>query len=205
MKKEEFMALGISEELAQLAEEASKKELEGYAAKAEYDSAVEAKTQLEKDIKARDKQLEDLKKSAGNNDEMQKQIAALQEENKTVKEKYEADMKELKLTTAIKLALGDSTHDAELVSGLIDRTKIILTDDGKVSGLEEQVKGLKESKGFLFKESTTPTAGGDIKGNKPGYKPKAGDTSEGSWAKSVAEEMNKEGSTNPYASAWGIK
>ena len=55
-------------------------------------------------------------------------------------------MKELKLTTAIKLAIGDSAHDADLVSGLVDKSKLLLGDDGKVTGLEEQVKALKEGR-----------------------------------------------------------
>ena len=58
MKKEEFVALGISEELAGKAAEASKKELEGYVPKSELDTANAAKAQLEKDISERDKQLE---------------------------------------------------------------------------------------------------------------------------------------------------
>ena len=112
-------------------------------------------------------------------------------------------MKELKLTTAIKLAIGDSAHDADLVSGLVDKSKLLLGDDGKVTGLEEQVKALKEGKAFLFKDST-PAAVRQGSG-KNGYKPKAGETSEGGWAKTVAESLNKETSKNPYADAWATK
>ena len=34
---------------------------------------------------------------------------------------------------------------------LFDKSKLILGDDGKVTGLEEQLKGIQESKAFLFK------------------------------------------------------
>ena len=112
-------------------------------------------------------------------------------------------MEELELTTAIKLAIGDSAHDADLVSGLVDKSKLLLGDDGKVTGLEEQVKALKEGKAFLFRDST-PAAARQGSG-KPGYKPKAGETSEGGWAKTVAESLNKETSKNPYADAWATK
>lgn len=165
MKKEEFVALGISEEQAAKAAEASKKELESYVPKADYEAANQVKGQLEKDIKDRDKQLEDLKKSSGDNAELQKQIETLQAENKAVMEKNEADMKELKLSTAIKLALGESAQDADLVSGLFDKSKLILSDDGKITGLEEQLKSIKESKPFLFKEDKTETQ------NKSGFRP----------------------------------
>lgn len=203
MKKEEFVALGISEELAAKAEEASKKELEGYAPKTDLEALNATKAQLEKDIKVRDKQLEELKKASGSSEELQKQIETLQAENKTAKEKYEADMKELKLTTAIKLAIGESAHDADLVAGLVDRSKLLLADDGKVTGLEEQVKMLKEGKAFLFREpASSQTKQG---GSKPGYKPKAGETAQTSWAKTVAEDLNKGDTKNPYADAWATK
>ena len=99
MKKEDFVALGISEELAVKAEQESKKELEGYVPKTDLEALNATKSQLEKDIKTRDKQLEELKKASGSSEELQKQITDLQAENKAAKEKYEADMKELKLTT----------------------------------------------------------------------------------------------------------
>lgn len=152
MKKEEFVALGISEELAVKAAEASKKELAGYVPKEQLDAANTAKASLENDIAARDRQLEDLKKTSGDNAALQQQIADLQAENKTAKEKYEADIKDLKLSAAIKLALGDSAQDAELVTGLFDRSKLILGEDGKVTGLDEQLKSIQEAKPFLFKE-----------------------------------------------------
>lgn len=152
MKKEDFVALGFGEEQATKAAEASKKELESYVPKADYDAANQVKGQLEKDIKDRDKQLEDLKRNSGDNAELLKQIETLQAENKAAMEKNEADMKELKLSTAITLALGESAQDAELVTGLFDKSKLILSDDGKVTGLEEQLKSIKESKPFLFKE-----------------------------------------------------
>ena len=74
MKKEEFVALGISEELAAKAEQASKKELDEYVPKTDLEAANTARASLEKDIKARDKQLEELKKSSGDNEELKKQI-----------------------------------------------------------------------------------------------------------------------------------
>ncbi len=204
MKKEEFVALGISEEQAAKAAEASKKELESYAPKADYDAASQAKGQLEKDIKDRDKQLEDLKKNSGDNAELQKQIGTLQAENKATKEKNEADMKELKLSTAIKVALAGTVHDVDIVTGLVDKTKMILTEDGKVSGLDEQIKSIKESKAFLFKEGDPGKGGGGNGTGTGGYKPRAGSTNETGFGKGIAEVLNKatEASENPYAKAW---
>ena len=114
--------------------------------------SIKAELKTAKDtIQERDTQLEGLKKSAGDNEELKKQIVTLQNENKTTKEKYEADLKELQITNAIKLAIADKAQDVDLVAGLFDKSKLILGDDGKVTGLEEQLKGIQESKAFLFK------------------------------------------------------
>lgn len=209
MKKEEFVSLGISGELAVKAEKASLKELEGYVTKEQLEAANAAKTGLEKDIKARDKQLEHIKESSGDNETLKTQIETLQADNKTAKEKYESDMKELRMTTAVKLAVAGSAHDVDIVAGLVDKGKLLLSDDGKITGLDEQIKAIKESRGFLFKPepgaAATAGTGAGKPGKGTGYTPKAGETSEGGWAKTVAENLNKEGSTNSYAGAWDTK
>lgn len=118
-----------------------------------YNALADTKTKLENDIKDRDIQLDGLKKidAAG----LQAEIERLQGENKTTKEKYEADMKDLQLTNAIKLALNGKVHDESIVSGLVDKTKLIIGDDGKIVGLDEQITTLKEGKSFLFKSDDT--------------------------------------------------
>ena len=136
-----------------------------------YNSLAESKKQLEKDIADRDRQLEELKKIDA--DGLKSKIEQLQNDNKAAKEKYDADMKDMTLTNAIKLAVAGQVHDEGLVAGLVDKSKLILGDDGKVTGLDEQVKSLKESKSFLFKEKGPEGTGGS-KGNggkgKPGEK-----------------------------------
>lgn len=179
MNKQQFLDLGLTEEQAKKAEVESKKELEGYIPKARFDEVNEAKKQLDKDIKARDKQIEDIKKNAGDNEELKQQIETLQTENKTAKEKYEADLKDLQISNAIKLAIADKAQDADLVAGLFDKSKLILGEDGKVTGLEEQLKELKENKGFLFKTdepTEQPTPGFKLGGNGGNPEPQGGDT-----------------------------
>lgn len=134
-------------------------------AKADYEAL---KTQLEaqkNQIEERDRQLEDLKKNAGNSEALQKQIADLQADNLAARTQYESDMKDLRISSAIKLALGDSAQDADLVAGLFDKGKLILSEDGKVTGLDEQLKDLKKEKAFLFKAEQKPSA--TFKGGKP--------------------------------------
>lgn len=131
--------------------------------KTDFNSLNEEKKRLEGEVTSRDKQLEELKKANGNNAELQEQIKKLQEDNKTDKEKYDADLKNLQVTNAVKLAVTGKVHDEELVAGLIDKEKLVISDDGKVIGLDEQVKSLQTTKTFLFKTE-----------DKPGYKPQNG-------------------------------
>jgi len=136
---------------------AVKKEFPGHAVpKQEFNEALEAEKKLENDIKTRDKQLEELKKETGNAEELQAQIRKLHEENKEAQKKYEACMKELKFTNAIKAALAGKAQDEDIVAGLVDREKLVVLEDGTVAGLDAQIKALQESKAFLFKSSIPP-------------------------------------------------
>ena len=136
-----------------------------------YNATAEAKKKLEMDLADRDKQLEELKKSAGASEDLKQQIQTLQEENKKAKEKYEADLRDLTLTNAIKLAVAGKVHDEALVAGLVDKEKLVIDGD-KVVGLEDQLKGLQENKAFLFKP-----ADGDDK--KPGFQTRVGSDGKG--------------------------
>lgn len=117
--------------------------------KEQYNTLAETKKKLDAGIAERDKQLEELKKIDAEG--LKAEIERLQEENKAATEKYEAELKDIQLANAIKLAVAGKVHDEDLVSGLVDKTKLIIGDDGKIVGLDEQIEALKESKAFLFK------------------------------------------------------
>ena len=209
MKRAEFVALGISEELAAKAEKASLEELKGYVEKSNHDEAVEESKTLKAQVAERDKQLETLKASAGDNEELKKQIETLQTENTAAKEKHEAEMKDLKLTTAIKLAVAGKVHDEEIAAGLFDRTKLVLGTDGKVAGLDEQLKNLQKEKAFLFKEDASGAGSGAGAPGAPGrrrggfYKPRNGETHEDSYASQFAKERNEADKNSSKGSLWG--
>lgn len=159
MKKEEFVALGISDELAEKAATASAEELKGYIPKTRFDEVNEEKKNLQTAKKKAEDDLEELKKTAGDNEALTQQITELQEAAKQKDTEYAEQLKALKLTNAIRLGITDA-QDADLVTGLVDQSKLILGDDGKVTGLEEQLKALRESKPFLFKAKEQDGKGG---------------------------------------------
>ena len=166
MNQEELFAeLGIAADKKEAAKKALTAFLDGaYVPKSRFNEVNEEKKTLTATVADRDKQLETLKKSTGDLDALKNQIKSLQEANKKAQEEADAKMKELRINDAIKLAIVDKAQDVDIVSSLFDKTKLILGDDGKITGLDEQLKELQKNKAFLFKQA----------GPNPKYDPKGG-------------------------------
>lgn len=166
MNQEELFAeLGIAADKKEAAKKALTAFLDGaYVPKSRFNEVNEEKKTLTATVADRDKQLETLKKSTGDLDALKNQIKSLQDANKKAQEEADAKMKELRINDAIKLAIVDKAQDVDIVSSLFDKTKLILGDDGKITGLDEQLKELQKNKAFLFKQA----------GPNPKYDPKGG-------------------------------
>lgn len=171
MEKEKLVEMGLTEEQAEKVIKLHKGIVDGnFVPKSRFNEVNDAKNSLDKQLKERDKQLEDLKKSSGDNEELKNQIANLQKENSEVKKQHEAELKELRLSNAIKVSLAGKVYDEDMAAACFDKSKLILSEDGKVHGLEEQLKSLQENKGFLFKQEQReshyiPNKGGTLKKN----------------------------------------
>lgn len=99
-----------------------------------------------KELETANKTIGDLKKNNADNEELQKTIKTHEGTIKQLKADHEKEIKGMKIDAAINKALADNNaKHAELLAGKIDREKLIVSDDGTVSGLDEQMKGLKES------------------------------------------------------------
>ncbi|MCH7321774.1 phage scaffolding protein [Solibacillus sp. MA9] len=199
MKKEDLITMGLSEEQA----DALINKFGAMIPKERFDEVNNAKKTLEEQVKTHETQLKELQTKAKGNEELQAEITKLQNEQKQAKEQYEQQLKDERLSTALKLALAGKVHDADLVTGLVDKTLIELDDKGNVTkGLDEQLKSLQESKSFLFvleKEEKKPPT---FKGWNPagGSDEKDGELSVGS---SFAKQFNEKGavgsdSPNPW-------
>jgi hypothetical protein len=170
MKKEDLMKIqGMTEELAAEVEKASAEELKGFIPKTRFDEVNEAKKNAEALVKERDKQLEDVKKATGDNEELKKQIETLQEQNKTAKADYEAKIKQMQVDNAVSSALtaAGAKNPATVRALLKDLEKAEIGEDGAVKGLAEQIKAIKESDAYLFTSAeagkpagVTPAASG---------------------------------------------
>ena len=155
MKKEEFVALGISEDLAEKATKASEEEMKGYVTKSRFNEVNTAKNNAEKLYNDTKAELDKLKESAGDNETLKSQIETLKADLKNRETTHKAEIADMKMTNAIQASIGHMAQDVGLVAGLLDKSKLVLSDDGKLTGLEDQIKVLKESKPFLFKEGET--------------------------------------------------
>ena len=139
--------------------------------KDKYNEAAEAKKKLEKDIQDRDKQLDDLKKAAGSNEDLKQQIEKLQDENKKADEAWQAKFAQMQLDFALERALAAAkAKNAKAVKALLDMEKVKL-DGEQLLGLDDQLKELQKSDAYLFGESgkvgsgTNPPGAGNPEAN----------------------------------------
>ena len=173
MNKEKLIALGLTEDQAKAVLDGFK----GYVPPERFNEVNEAKKNAESLVTERDKQIEGLKKSTGDNEALKAEIEKLQGENKVAKEKYESDIKALKINNAIDSALtGAGAKNLKAVRALLDMEKITLDGD-EVKGVEDQIKALVKDEGssFLFDVSSqggkSPTGTKAGEGGKPTNKP----------------------------------
>lgn len=155
MKKEELIAKGLTEEQAKAVIDLYTEEMKGFIPKSRFDEVNTAKSDLEKQVADRDKQLKTLKDEAKDSEALQEKITELEDANKATKKAYEDKIRDMKLTSAIKDQLSDCKYP-DLVADKFDRAKLILAEDGSVSGLAEQLKTVKETYKELF---TSPVSG----------------------------------------------
>ncbi|MGN7478969.1 phage scaffolding protein [Solibacillus silvestris] len=188
MKKEDLIAMGFSEEQA----DALVNKYGAMIPKERFDEVNNAKKSLEDQVKTHETQLKELQGKAKGNEELQAEITKLQESQKQAKEQYEQQLKDERMSAALKLSLAGKVHDVDLVAGLLDKATVELDDKGNVTkGLDEQLKSLQESKSFLFVPEKTEKKT-EFKGWSPagGEKESAG-SGEVSFGKQIAEERSK--------------
>ena len=137
----------------------------GFVSKTDFNTVNEAKKQLEKTLGERDQQLDGLKGSAGDNEELKRTIEELQKLNTEQQKAHQAEIAQLKLDNAVDAALAASgAKNIKTVKALLDLAKIKQGEDGKLDGLDEQLSAVKKSDGYLFIEKQQQS----FKGFQPG-------------------------------------
>ena len=170
MEKEKLMEIGLTEELAAQV----MKEIDGkFVTKTRFNEVYTELKQTKDQVKERDLQLETLKASAGDAEDLKKQIETLQSENKAKDEAHEAELKQLKIDIAVDKALTEAkAKNPKAVKALLDLSKAEIDDDGTVKGLDTQIKKLSEAEDskFLFNTDDTQQKNQNSKGFVPGQK-----------------------------------
>lgn len=155
MTRKELEDLGLSKEQVDTVIKINGADIENAKAgsAAEITSLKAENDALSKQVKDRDKQIDTLKVSSGDNEELKKQIETLQADNKAKDEAHAKELTQLKIAAAVEKALTEGgAKNIKAVKALLDLTDAKLGDDGTVKGLTEQIDKLKADEGskFLF-------------------------------------------------------
>lgn len=140
--------------------------------KEQVNSLTTEKDGLQSQLTERDTQLKDLKGKVKDSDELTAEIDKLQKANKEAKEKYEADLTAQQKSFLVDKALTNAgARNAQAVSALLDLDSVEVKD-GQLVGLDDQLKALRESDGYMFKEDPQPSepqpqGGVQITGGQP--------------------------------------
>lgn len=165
----------------------------GFVARTDFNTKTAEVTELETEvkqlregIKTRDTQLSELKKSAGDNAELQKQIDTLTQQNKDQKAAYDKELATVKLTAAVDAELtaaGSKSNIAVrallaefLQNATVQDGKVVSKENGQSVTLGAKLEAMKKdaASDFLFSAATRkswkPGEGGD-NGKAGGKKP----------------------------------
>lgn len=120
-------------------------------------------------VKEYEKQLKELEKLKGDNEQLSTKLADIQASQKAAQEAFTKEMNEYKRSQAIKYAIGTikdgKPYDPAIILSLLDTSKVSVDDNGNVTGgLDDQIANLRKDKAFLFEAGTqrvgtTPPSG----------------------------------------------
>lgn len=158
-----------------------------------YNKLKGQKEDLEGQLKTSNETIKELKKNNADNEKLQKTIKQHEETIKTLKTDSETKIRNLTLDSAINNALTKAkAKHSDLLASKFDRDKLVINDDGTVTGLDEQLKGFKET----YKDMFEVSLGGKTPPNPDG-KPTGGN----SWEDFInnADSMSAEQIAEAYS------
>lgn len=199
--KDKLIKLGLTDELAQKVVDNFGDIIDGIYVTKERFNEVNNELKSAKDtIKERDTQLEKLQNDNASNEDLKKQIADLKKANADAAKEAENKLNAERKSNAVKLELSGKVHNVSVAMSLLKMDDIVMTEDGKVkSGLNEQLKDLQKSDGYLFitdngnngnnPNNTTVVKGASPKNGDQGTP--STDTADVAFAKSLASKQNE--------------
>lgn len=165
MKLEDLLKEGFTEDQARKILDIHKKSIDGnYVPKATFDAERDKVKAANDTIADRDKQIAELGKFKGSAEELQKKVDDLTADNTKKDQEYQAKLKDMEETTAIRASIAGQVHSPDDILPRLDRTKLTIKDGAVVAGLKEQMDAIKQTHPHYFKAD--PGNGG--KGGFPG-------------------------------------
>lgn len=150
MKRTELEDLGLSSEQVDSVMKLHGKSMTKYA---DYDELKAQNSALSEQVSKNDKDLKSLKKQIKDNDpeSLTNTIKQLQDENKQTKADYESKLNGMKLDNAVNTALSDArVRNNKAAKAMLDMDAVQLDENGNLTGLDDQLNGLKENSTWLF-------------------------------------------------------
>ncbi len=129
-----------------------------FVAKSDFNNVNETKKTLEQQIRDRDNDIADLKKSAGDNADLSQKYSDLQEKYKKDTESLNKTILDNQKNNAIEMAIMQAKgRNPKAIKALLDLDKISLKEDGTIEGLD--LESLKETDSYLFDVETKSNLG----------------------------------------------
>lgn len=154
MKKEDLIALGLSEEQAKSVMTEHGKTVTTLNAQISTLQASEKELQSQAAKHAED--LKVLQKNAGTSEELKQQIKQLQKENSDKEQQYQQELIDIQRNSALNQVLTESkVKNVKAVAALLDNDAITFKD-GQLIGAKEQLESLVKTDAYLFDLGTKP-------------------------------------------------
>lgn len=161
MNREFLKGLGLDDEAIEKAMSEHGKTVNK--AKDDLNAVTTERDNLKSQLTERDTQLTDLGKKVKDNEELTAEINRLKNENETSTTELQQKLDKQAKDFAIENALRDAkAKNPKLAKGALD-LETITFKDGKLIGIDEQLKAVKESDAYLFGEDEPP----GLKGRQP--------------------------------------
>lgn len=161
MTKEALKALGLSDEqVTAIVEDYGK----NYVAKSQFNNKNDELKQAKGEVETLKSEIDGLKKSNKDNAELVAQIDKLKTDAKAREEEYNGKVKQMQIDSIVERALLSSkAKNSKSVRALLNLENAEIDGD-TIKGLDDQIKALQKSDGYLFDTVKTGTEPGTPEG-----------------------------------------
>lgn len=150
MKKEQFIKLGFTDNMAQKAMDILREELKGYIPKSRFDQVNEVKKDLEKRLSSLEARIEEADSIMFTHQELEKILQDFWRTSSALKTEQEEMMKDVLIRTVVRTKLVNADY-ADLLTGKLDKSKLTVAPDGTLTGIEEQLAEMQKVYEGMFR------------------------------------------------------